>query len=166
MFGRTRKATGPREPLFGPTKTVGHAAFTIIIKEGMVLFVRHAEKSQNPTGTYGLPGGRIRSFESPIEAAAREVFEETGLRAIPSNLTSLGTHSVDIETKRGIEAWTVTLHLCRKFQGQIQAREEKEEPVWLSISDVLAGKYKLPQMSNAYLSLILDTLHNQAQTPP
>lgn len=147
-------------------KTVGHSVFTIVISEGMVLFVRHTERSQNPTGTYGFPGGKVRTSESPADAAVREVFEETGLRIRPSDLVPLGTHSVQIETKSGREPWTASLYLCKKFRGKVRREEDREEPVWLSIVDVLAGKYKMPQMSSTYLSLILKTLRKYAETVP
>lgn len=146
-------------------KTVGHSVFTIVIKDGTVLFVRHTERSQNPSGTYGLPGGKVRTSESPADAATREVFEETGLRIKQSDLVPLGTHSVEIETKSGREPWTASLYLCKKFHGQIR-RGDGEEPVWLSIVDVLAGIYKMPQMSSSYLSLIQKTLRKYAETVP
>ncbi len=139
-------------------KTVGHSVFTIVIRDGTVLFVKHGESSQNPTGTYGLPGGKVRTPESPTDAATREVFEETGLQVKPTDLIPLGTRSVEIETKRGREPWTVSLYLCKRFRGRIRRKEAREKPVWLNIADVLAGKYKMPQMSSTYLSLILNTL--------
>ena len=147
-------------------KTVGHSVFTIVVKKGMVLFVKHTETSQNPTGTYGLPGGKIRTSESPMGAAARETLEETGLRLRSSDLIPLGTYPVEIETKRGREPWTASLYLCEKFRGRIRTSEGREEPVWLNIVDVLAGKYKMPQMSSTYLSLILKTLRKYTETIP
>lgn len=139
-------------------KTQDYAVFTIVMKNDEVLFVKHMEDSRNPLGTYGLPGGKIEPYESPGEAATREVFEETGLSVQLSDLIECGKYSVDIETKRSVEPWNVDLYLCKNFVGTIKKKTEAEEPTWLKINDVLGGKYKMPKMSSGYLSVILDIL--------
>lgn len=54
---------------------LGRAACVAIFStHGHVLAVR------NKGGLYGLPGGKCFAKESPMRAARREVFEETGLR--------------------------------------------------------------------------------------
>jgi len=45
-----------------------------------VLLVRHGEKAGHMNDTYGVPAGRLNLSESSIEAAVRELLEETGLR--------------------------------------------------------------------------------------
>ena len=51
-------------------------ATALVVKNGKVLLVRHkGDKS------YSLPGGRIDGAETSLEAAVREVREETTLRA-------------------------------------------------------------------------------------
>lgn len=48
---------------------------------GRILLVRSAE-----TQRWGLPAGAVEPGESPQEAVAREVFEETGLRVVEARL--------------------------------------------------------------------------------
>jgi ADP-ribose pyrophosphatase YjhB (NUDIX family) len=43
-----------------------------------LLFIRRAKEPFR--GLWGLPGGKIRSGEHPLDAARREIFEETGLK--------------------------------------------------------------------------------------
>jgi 8-oxo-dGTP pyrophosphatase MutT (NUDIX family) len=52
-----------------------------------VLLVRSWLGSQR----WNLPGGGIKSTETPEEAAVREVYEETGLRIAVDDLQELGT---------------------------------------------------------------------------
>ena len=55
----------------------------VVIRHGKVLLVKDKGK-----GYYSLPGGGVHTHESSRQAAARELYEETGLRA--TKLTWLG----------------------------------------------------------------------------
>jgi 8-oxo-dGTP pyrophosphatase MutT (NUDIX family) len=62
------------------------------------------------THLYVLPGGGIRPFESPAEAAAREVREEVGVRV--EQLAARSTHYSEAEGKRD------TIHLFTAFSAE------------------------------------------------
>lgn len=145
-------------------ETIPGAVFVVVNKGDMVLFVRHEEGSDNPAGTYGLPGGKIEPHEDPKQTAVRELFEETGIIALSADLTQLGSYSIDIETKNGIEPWKVGLYLCKRFEGRIRQREKSETPAWLRIGDVLSGIYKMPRMYPEYLSVIMKILRDQSRS--
>ena len=49
----------------------------VLIDGNMVLMVRHVETTR---AYWTLPGGGVEAGETPVEAAVREVWEETGLR--------------------------------------------------------------------------------------
>lgn len=61
------------------------AACAIFDGDGRVLLVRHTYGRLN----WELPGGLGERGESPSEAAARELFEETGIRAEIDRLTGV-----------------------------------------------------------------------------
>ena len=58
------------------------SAFAIILHSHHILLVKARDKD-----TWQLPGGRIESGESPVDAVIREVKEETGLEARVGRLT-------------------------------------------------------------------------------
>ena len=71
------------KPIERPTSYPGwdgelprHRATVIVRRDGRVLVVRDRGRP-----TYALPGGGIEKGELPIVAAARELYEETGLEA-------------------------------------------------------------------------------------
>jgi 8-oxo-dGTP pyrophosphatase MutT (NUDIX family) len=68
------------EPLWLAT-----AMGVVLDEDGLVLLGRRADN-----GMWTLPGGIIDPGELPADAAAREVFEETGIAAVPEVLSSVG----------------------------------------------------------------------------
>ncbi len=56
----------------------------VIDAEGRVLLGRRAD-----TGAWALPGGIIDPAEHPADTAVREIYEETGVIAIPDALTGV-----------------------------------------------------------------------------
>ena len=104
----------------------------ILNEEKEVLLVRSWFGHQKWT----LPGGGIKRLETPIEAAAREVHEETGLRIAQDHLRELGVFTHDA----GKYAYTVA---C--YAGDIAKREprtarhrrlEMLDTAWFSVTNL------------------------------
>jgi 8-oxo-dGTP diphosphatase len=72
-----------------------HGALVAIWFEGQVLLVRNSYVPY-----YSLPGGYVRRDESGRDAALRELFEETGIRAEASDLKPVLDERHEWEGKR------------------------------------------------------------------
>jgi 8-oxo-dGTP pyrophosphatase MutT (NUDIX family) len=68
-----------RDPLWLST-----AMGVVLDNDGRILLGR-----RNDTGNWTLPGGIIDPAEQPADAACREVYEETGVVAVPEVLTTI-----------------------------------------------------------------------------
>lgn len=75
-------------------------------------------------GDWTLPKGKIDVGETPIAAALREVKEETGLHAVPTDRLDDISYLVGTQTK------TVSFWLMRPFGGRFEANEEVDECRW------------------------------------
>lgn len=82
----------------------------IISNDGKILCVSRGKGSNQ----VGLPGGRVESGESPIDAAIRELWEETGLTAIKPNL---------VFVSNDVNGCTVSTYACKAI-GQIAPSDE------------------------------------------
>ena len=60
----------------------------VIVTDGCHLLIGHATRSPR----WDIPKGQAEPGEDPAQAASRELMEETGLRALPGELTPLGQH--------------------------------------------------------------------------
>ena len=80
-----------------PTK-ISQAAGAIIEKNGKILLVK--EKQGEAKGQWNLPCGHIEINENPIDAAKREVEEESGFGFKPKNI--LGVYSLTKKERAGI----------------------------------------------------------------
>ncbi len=98
-----------------PNYTVG--AVCALEHEGRVLML-----SQPHRAGWSLPGGLLDHGETPAEAVAREVLEETGLRIDPGDPVTYGVHprsqSVDV-------VFRVVLHTRPELQLSAEARRSR-----------------------------------------
>lgn len=68
---------------------VGVSACYIESNEKLLFLKRATQKPEG--GKWGVPGGKIEGGESPLEAAVRETFEETGILIKEEQLKCIGT---------------------------------------------------------------------------
>ncbi len=59
-------------------KQIKIGAAVVILQNGKILLGKRLVKAG--FGQWGLPGGHIEFGESPVQAAKREIYEETGIR--------------------------------------------------------------------------------------
>lgn len=74
-----------------PTGQLNNYVFTVIVvfdSAGRLVLCRHKDRT-----TWETPGGHIEPGETPAEAAARELFEDTGI--VPKGLTAVADYDVD-----------------------------------------------------------------------
>lgn len=83
-------------------------------------------------GKYNLPGGKIIVDESVHDAAARELYEETGIECPPEQVRTMGT----------IEGSDFIVYVCRcdydSLRGQNTAYTKTDEIVfWMPLEEAL-----------------------------
>lgn len=112
----------PARPLIG--------ASAAVFRDGRVLLARRARTPL--AGVWSLPGGLVEAGERLAAAAAREVFEETGVRA------EIAAPADIVEIIRRDEAGAVATHyiiVCfaaRWISGAGVVSDEASEIAWLS----------------------------------
>lgn len=119
------------------------SADVLIFNNGKVLLVKHGKKAGNLPGMYSPPGGRIEEGETPIQAAKRELKEETGLMVDENDLEELPLQIPHADIKRSdgtIRRYSVIVFLCRNYRGTITSNDETT-PEWVAVSDL--SKYPL-----------------------
>ena len=94
--------------------------------DGRLLLVRRGKPPAQ--GTWTLPGGRVEPGESPSEAAAREVREETGL---------------DVEVGELLATLPVLGYLVHDFAatvmgGKLRAGDDADDADWFDIERLAA----------------------------
>ena len=115
-------------------------AAVLIFKDNSVLLVRHVN-SKHIENIYGLPGGKIDAGEADIDAAKRELAEETGLITTAESLVRLPTlWKANVRFKDGnTRTCSMRVFLCRQYTGAVQGTEQ-EIPEWIPLE-------RLPNLS-------------------
>jgi len=112
------------------------AVSAAIVRDGKVLVVRRARKPA--LGVYTLPGGGVETGETLIEAATREVREETALTIEPVALAGY-REAIVRDAQGGIERHFVILcFAARWISGEPVLNEELDDARWLDPPE-LAG---------------------------
>lgn len=109
------------------------ACNAVIIKAGKVLLVKRAQDPE--AGNWDIPGGYLDWDETLEECAARELKEETGLLAQPSDLKffSIFSNPNNAAHNQVIDIYFVS----RKFSGEIEIEQaEVLEAKWFNLDNL------------------------------
>jgi 8-oxo-dGTP pyrophosphatase MutT (NUDIX family) len=124
------------EFVVGLRKYIGHeplwlatAAGIVLDGDGRLLLGRRAD-----TGRWAIPGGIVDPGEEPADCAVREIFEETGVIAIPERLVETGI-SQPITYPNGDQVQYLELTFrCRAVGGKARVNDsESVEVAWFSL---------------------------------
>ena len=111
---RALEEVGPRGPLVGVS--------ALVVRDGKLLVAER--RGAHGAGTWSPPGGKVDPGESPNDAVARELLEETGLSA--RRVTPVGW--TDDVFPQGLHY--VTLHHLVEADGEPERREPDKAGPW------------------------------------
>ena len=125
---------------FSRVTTQGHiTASGLVIKDDKALLIFHPYIKR-----WFQPGGHIDEGESPIEAAIREVYEETGYvcEIDPDNqeLLDIDIHEIPANPKKGEPAH---LHIDLLYGLKVLRQEQSMEDIecrWLTLTDIESAR--------------------------
>jgi ADP-ribose pyrophosphatase YjhB (NUDIX family) len=105
-------------------------AFAFVERDGRYLVL---VRGRDPyRGRWELPGGFVEAGERPAESVKREIFEETGLRALAPSI--LGAY---ISRYGDDGKWTVDVAFhCGVAPGELRLSDESSDAAWVSIEQM------------------------------
>ncbi len=96
-----------------------------------VLLLKRAEHKRLWPGLYNAPGGHVEQGETPVETAARELAEETGLIA-----RSLTLRGILIGDAVGDLPGVIVFIYHARVSGELHARNAEGVPHWIPRSQL------------------------------
>jgi 8-oxo-dGTP diphosphatase len=98
-------------------------------QEQQVLMI-HRQKRDEHQGLWLAPGGKVEPNESPLEAALREVEEETGLRIQETRLRGMLTFP-DLGDSPFGDEWHVFVFYASRWEGSLRADCPEGTLAWI-----------------------------------
>ena len=109
-------------------------AIAVVLHQGKVLLVRR--KNPPDAGLWGFPGGHVDAGETALDAAARELAEETGVIARPVRyLTNLDIILHDPAGELQFH-FLLAVVLCDYVSGTPVAADDVSDAGWIAVTDV------------------------------
>lgn len=129
----------------------GVGAVAVVIQNGRVLLIKR--KYPPSAGKWAFPGGGIELGETALEAAARELSEETGVCGKPirylTNVDAIGWHADGTVEHH----FLLAVVLCNYVSGVPVAADDATDARWVHIEDV----HKLDTTENVDMVIKLAT---------
>ena len=112
------------------------AALAVVVRDSRLLLVRRSNKPD--LGLWGYPGGKIELGETVMEAAIRELQEETGIEAEAREI--LTSVDVIIRAKDGTlqHHYVLVAVLCGYRAGEALAADDVSEAQWFEYEEILS----------------------------
>lgn len=110
--------------------TLPDAAIVLVRARSMRAALLLTVSRPEPPHEMALPGGEVEPGESPREAAARELLEETGVEALGLRAVWIGRSPTD--------GRTVYVFQADRWRGVPTAREEGTRVAWLTPRQLVA----------------------------
>jgi 8-oxo-dGTP diphosphatase len=120
--------------------TVDLVVFTIRDDELCALTIRRGAVPYR--GRWALPGGFVREDEGLVDAAQRELAEETGLDELPVHLEQLATYGAPRRDPRTRVVSVAYLALAAELP-EPAAGTDASEARWRPVADLLSGSSRL-----------------------
>ncbi|MBU3607522.1 NUDIX hydrolase [Polynucleobacter nymphae] len=127
---------------FKRSNKLGHiTASGLVINNGKVLLIFHPFIKR-----WFQPGGHIDDGELPIDAAIREVYEETGFICVPDSKDlepiDIDIHEIPANPKKGEDTHLhIDLLYCLRVSSQEQSTEDLA-CAWISFDQVESDRIK------------------------
>ena len=109
----------------------------VLDDEGKILLVKRAMTPEK--GKWSIPAGFLDHGEDPVSTAVREVFEETNLQVVISELVDVYYNA---EALRRGGASIFILYRAQLFSGELKAGDDADEAGFF-------GPGKLPELAFA-----------------
>lgn len=113
--------------------------------EGTYLLLESGDHKEEP-GTWGVPAGKHEPLETPIAAAVRELYEESGIRVIEEELTHMGALYF---RKPGIEFVYHAYFIRFASPPKVKLSDEHQNFKWVTIAQAKT----MPLMNGAVEAL-------------
>jgi len=113
----------------------------LVVKDGKVLVQKRPDDAEAFPGWYMLPGGHQEVDETPLQAAIRENFEETGIMVVNPKLKIIATHN-HFYRKR---VYIVYIFVAEDFSGELKESDEGK-PMWKDLDDLMMDEKLYPDL--------------------
>ena len=111
------------------------AVAIVLNEEGSALVLKRSDKVGTFRGYWNFPSGAVDPGESPIEAAARECIEESGISISVSDMefvTSFRDYNLDVD---------IYYFLTKEYSGEPKINWESTEVMWADVDEVLDDSF-------------------------
>lgn len=138
------------------------ASYVLLRRGGRVLLLLR-RNTQYYNGYYSLPAGHVRTGESPIAAAMREVYEETGVIVEPRDCRLVHT-MYRAKTDATGDRLDLFFEALRWVGEPINAEPEKaREAVWVDLEELPTNI--VPNQRSALESIVGQVVYSELDFP-
>ncbi|MCK4571172.1 NUDIX domain-containing protein [Candidatus Bipolaricaulota bacterium] len=128
------RSISPNEPEEGEERAAGFVLFRTIHQDRQYLLLRH-----QTDGHWAFPKGRLEPGESEVEAAIREIFEETNIDQLCPIPGFRETSRYHFRRNGQRIAKTVAYYLAETTQSEVSLSMEHTAFQWLGFEDAVAA---------------------------